>query len=150
MKKSYLLSVCFLLILSAGLQAQMRRTIHSFASQHVSNEAHTANSPSSPNACAVDTIILTTQAQINNFTTNYPTCTTPKYLIINGAGASPAITSLAGLSSITQVINKLEIRNTSITSLAGLSSLTQIGDTLLLERNNTLTSIGLNNLTRTY
>jgi hypothetical protein len=146
MKKSYLLSICFLLVLNVGLQAQKRRTIHNFDSQH-SHTAHVANSPSSPNACSVDTILLTTQAQINNFTTNYPTCTNPKYLIINGAGASPAITSLAGLSSITQVINKLEIRNTSITSLAGLSGLTQIGDTLLLERNNNLTSIGLNNLT---
>ena len=107
-----------------------------------------SNTSNIATSCTLDTIILTTQAQIDNFNTNYPGCTNPKYLFINGAGASPAITNLAGLSSITQIINKLKISNTSITNLAALSNLTQIGDTLQLEHNALLTNIGLNNLTR--
>jgi CARDB/PKD-like domain len=101
-----------------------------------------------PTSCLPDTIILTTQAQINNFSTTYPTCTNPKYLFIDGTGANPAITSLAGLSSITQIINKLKISHTSITNLSALTNLTFIGDALDLEHNPIITSIGLNNLTQ--
>jgi CARDB/PKD domain len=147
MKKRHLLSVYLLLVIHFGLQAQMHRTIHVFAGQPVSNTNHVVNSANNTTACSVDTILLTTQAQINNFTTNYPACTNPKYLIINGDGASPAITSLAGLSTITEVVNKLVIKNTSVTNLSALNNITSIGDTLLLERNNLMTSIGLTNLT---
>ena len=98
-------------------------------------------------SCTQDTIILTTQAAIDTFSLAYPTCTNPRYLLIDGTGASPAITSLSGLSSITQVVNKLKVSHTSITSLSDLTNLTQIGDTLQLEYNSLLTSIGLNNLT---
>lgn len=104
--------------------------------------------PNNPTSCSVDTIILTTQAQINNFSTTYPTCTTPKYLFIDGTGANPAITSLAGLSSITQIVNKIVISHTSVTNLSALSNLTFIGDALDLEHNPLITSIGLNNLTQ--
>lgn len=145
--KLTVLFASLLMLASVAATGQMKKFIKNMApvGGHGSAVVHTA--PNNPLSCSVDTILLTTQAQINNFTTNYPTCTTPKYLIIDGAGASPAITSLAGLSSITQVIFKLEIRNTSITSLSQMTGLTQVGDTLLLERNNSLTSIGLNNLT---
>jgi hypothetical protein len=148
MKKNLtIVFVSFLLAASFTANGQIKRFIKNMApaGQHGSAVVNTV--PNSPASCSVDTIFLTTQAQIDNFSASYPACTTPQYLIIDGAGASPAITSLAGLSSITQVINKLEIRNTSITSLSQLTGLTQIGDTLLLERNNLLTSIGLNNLT---
>ncbi|MBP8113891.1 MAG: PKD domain-containing protein [Chitinophagaceae bacterium] len=131
---------------NSAIHAQQRRVhIPSFPA----NSGYTSNSynTNQPTACSIDTILLTTQAQIDNFTTNYPACTTPKYLIINGAGASPAITSLAGLSSITQIVKKLEIRNTSITSLSALNNITSIGDTLFLERNDLLTNTGLTNLT---
>lgn len=107
-----------------------------------------SNTPftNNPASCLVDTIILTSQAQVNNFATNYPACTTPKYLFVDGTGANPAITSLSGLSSITQVINKLLIRNTAVSSLAQMTGLTQV-DTLQLEHDSLLSSIGLNNLT---
>ncbi len=98
-------------------------------------------------ACSVDTIILTTQAQIDNFTTTYPACTTPKYLIINGTGASPAISDLTGLSGVTQATKKLQISNTSVTSLSALNNLTYIGDTMQLDHNALLTSTGLTNIT---
>jgi CARDB/PKD-like domain len=96
------------------------------------------------NACTVDTIILTTQAAIDTFSTAYPACTTPNYLLIDGTGASPAITNVNGLSSLTEVRNKLYIGHTNITTLAPLSNLTLIGDSLHLEYNNLLTTLGLN------
>jgi hypothetical protein len=146
----YYLSCLFLSILlslSHGVLAQKKRTIKVFNNVISLASKNNSTALNKPNSCTVDTITLTTQTQINSFATTYPTCTTPKYLLINGEGASPAITSLSGLSSITQVINKLEIKNTSITSLSALNNITSIGDTLLLERNNLLTSIGLTNLT---
>ena len=148
MKKFYLLSLLLFTIFSSSLLAQMHRVIRSYNGTVAQPILHypNNNTASRITSCSVDTILLTTQTQINNFATTYPTCTTPKYLIINGLGASPTITSLAGLSSITQVINKLEIRNTSITSLAALNNITSIGDSMLLERNNALTTIGLTNL----
>lgn len=147
--KSKLLIAWILGILAANMvgMAQVKPVLKFPAGITPANFHQAPVVSNSPTSCTTDTIILTTQAQIDNFTTNYPTCTTPKYILIDGMGASPAITSLAGLSTITQVINKLEIKNTSITSLSQLTGLTQIGDTLLLERNNSLTNIGLNNLT---
>ena len=150
MKKFYLLSLLFLLLLSNAAFSQMQRVIRnnngSIAQTIINSPVN--NFANAVTSCSLDTILLTTQAQINNFATNYPTCANPKYLIINGLGASPAITSLAGLSSVTQVINKLKITNTSVTNLSQLTSLTQIGDTLELEKNNLLANIGLNNLTQ--
>ena len=86
-------------------------------------------------SCTQDTIILTTQAAIDTFSLAYPTCTNPRYLLIDGTGASPAITSLSGLSSITQVVNKLKVSHTSITSLSDLTNLTQINISSRNERN---------------
>ncbi len=99
-------------------------------------------------SCSADTILLTTQVQIDNFSADYPTCTVPKYLLIDGAGASPAITNLDGLSSITGVEKKLMVQNTSLTSLSGLSGLTAIGDSLQVQYNPLMTEIGLYNLTQ--
>ncbi len=124
--------------------AQMPRVIHIPTNNSVAS--HSTYRPDNTQSCSIDTILLTSQAAINNFATTYPTCTTPKYLLIDGAGASPAITSLSGLSSITQVVNKLEIKNTSVINLTSLNNITSIGDTLHLERNNLMTSIGLTNL----
>lgn len=103
-------------------------------------------SASNTSSCTVDTIILTSQAAIDNFSTNYPTCTTPKYLFINGQGASPAITNLNGLSSLTEVQHVLDIRHTSITNLNPLNNLANVGDTLWVEDNPLLTQIHLYNL----
>jgi hypothetical protein len=145
MKRIYLLTcfiVCFLMMNSICLLAQMNKKIY------MPNVINTArqNNVLRTAVCGVDTILITTQAQINNFTTTYPACTTPKYVLIDGIGASPAITNLAGLSSLTGVVNKLQIRNTNITNLTALNSINFIGDSLVLERNNLLTSIGLTNL----
>ncbi len=148
MKKYYLLSLCFLLMISYSLHAQMRRFVHipNATAQPSSNVANN-NAANAVLTCSVDTILLTTQAQIDNFATNYPTCTNPKYLIINGAGASPAITNLNGLSSLTAIQNKLIIKNTSITTLSAINNITSIADTLQIDNNPNLASLGLTNLT---
>ncbi len=145
-KKYYSFLILFLISAIAAQAQHMQRLIHIPAGfSAVSSHQYSGNK--STTSCSIDTILLTSQSQIDNFSSTYPSCTTPKYLIIDGAAASPAINSLSGLSSITQVINKLEIRNTNITSLNALNNITSIGDTLLLERNNALTSLGLANLT---
>lgn len=147
--KSKFLIVWILCLLVAHFNgnAQLKRVVRIPAGVNTQISRKTFPLTNSPASCSVDTILITSQAQIDNFTTNYPACTTPKYLFINGAGASPAITSLAGISSITQVNNKLIIENTSLTSLSSLTNLTQIGDTLELRHNSLMTNIGLNNLT---
>lgn len=95
-----------------------------------------------------DSIVLTRQSQIDSFTIANPGCTSVRSLIIDGTGASPAITRLDSLKYITQVAEGLTIVHTSVTNLSALLALTQIGDTLSLEYNNSMTSIGLNNLTQ--
>src|ERR1700676_5280440 len=91
--------VCFFLLVNSNLTAQRRMVIKNMNVRPVVNERVNSSTPNNPNSCPVDTIILTTQAQLNNFSTTYPTCTTPKYLFIDGTGSSPAINSLSGLSS---------------------------------------------------
>lgn len=94
-----------------------------------------------------DTIILTRQSAIDSFPVVYTGCSAVGILLIDGQNASPSITNLDSLQTITAVTGNLVIRNTSVTDLSGFSNLTQIGDTLQLEHNSLLTSIGLNNLT---
>ena len=145
-KKLIIIWVCFFAATCPELSAQLKKVIPKNAPFRVIRPS--SPTPSNPTSCTADTIILTTQAQIDNFSTDYPACTTPKYLFIDGNGANPAITSLSGLGSLTQIINKLIISNTSVTNLSALTNLTQIGDTLQLDHNALLTSIGLNNLTQ--
>jgi CARDB/PKD-like domain len=142
-----IIGTCLLLALNSTVTAQRARPeIRKRADITVSRQQ---NPPLTNRitSCTIDTIRLTSQAQIDNFSIDYA-CTNPKYLIIDGTNASPAITNLTGLSSITQIINKLIITHTSITSLAALTNLTYIGDALDLEHNPLLASIGLNNLTQ--
>jgi hypothetical protein len=77
-----------------------------------------------------------------------PLCTVLRKIIIDGLGASPAITQLDGLQNITQVTELLSIQNTSITDLSDFVALTQIEGPLYLKYNNLQTGIGLNNLTK--
>ncbi|MCY7293064.1 MAG: hypothetical protein LH615_12865, partial [Ferruginibacter sp.] len=148
MKNFYLLLFFWFLLFSSAAPAQMPRAIRNNIAVRSGLSIPVNNVVNTVTSCSVDTIILTTQAQINNFATTYPTCINPKYLIIDGTNASPAITSLAGLSSITQVQNKLVIRKTSVTSLSALNGITSIGDTLEVTNNNLMTSLGLTNLTQ--
>lgn len=137
---------CFSLAVSTALMAQMKRVVVNMSSNTSPGLVQKNLSPSSNLSCNVDTITLTSQAQIDNFSTNYATCTTPNYLFIDGTNASPAITNLNGLSGLTEIAHKLKISHTSILNLSALNNLTLIGDTLQIEHNTLLTSIGLNNL----
>ncbi|MBL0153958.1 MAG: hypothetical protein IPP93_10850 [Chitinophagaceae bacterium] len=138
------LTAVFLLVFSTCLTAQRPRVVKNMAPAATSRgNTHLTQRP---NSCTVDTIILTTQAQIDNFATNFPACTTPNYLFIDGTGASPAITNLNGLSTLSEITHKLKISHTSLTSITALNNLVLIGDTLELEHNPLITEIGLYNL----
>ncbi|MBC8487279.1 MAG: T9SS type A sorting domain-containing protein [Bacteroidetes bacterium] len=123
--------------------------------------------------CLPEGITFTTQAQIDNFQTNYPNCTEIEghveitgnditnlnglnVLIAFGGGLSigdyyignPILTSLTGLDNVTSIGGNLLIRyNDALTSLTGLGNLTSIGGNLEIG-NSVLTSLtGLDNLT---
>ncbi|HMC98950.1 MAG TPA: hypothetical protein VKH37_02320, partial [Ferruginibacter sp.] len=143
--KSILIWTCLLLAINGTLTGQMKRIVVNKANIVV-NRNQGSSSSNNPSSCVVDTITLTSQAQIDNFSTNYPACTTPKYLFIDGTGATPAITNLTGLSTLNEIKNKLRITHTSLTNLSPLNNLVLIGDTLDVEHNPLLTQLGLVNL----
>ena len=91
-------------------------------------------------------ITFTTQAQIDNFQTNYPDCTEIEGGV-NIEGSN--ITNLNGLSVLTSIGTDLWIVDTSsLTSLNGLNNLVSIGGTLFIGHNHVLTSLsGLESLT---
>ncbi len=76
--------------------------------------------------CSQETIVLTTQAEVDAFD-----CTIVSNLIIDTDQTTQnPITSLAGLSTLTSVINNLDIRangNAQLASLEGLNNLTSVG-----------------------
>ncbi|MDY0104593.1 MAG: T9SS type A sorting domain-containing protein [Lentimicrobium sp.] len=95
--------------------------------------------------CLPAGISFTTQAQIDNFQTNYPNCTE-----IEGdvyiAGWN-TITNLNGLSVLTSIGGSFSIECYSISNLDGLQSLTTImGDFLFLGGGNLYNLVGLDNL----
>lgn len=97
-------------------------------------------------SCLPEGITFTTQAEIDNFQSNYPGCTEIEGDVqIQGS----EITNLNGLSVLTSVGDKFNIvLNYALTSLTGLDNLTSIGDECWIIGNNSLTSLeGLNNLT---
>jgi len=103
-------------------------------------------------ACLPEGITFTTQAQIDQFQTNYPSCTEIEGSVqINGFD----IENLYGLSVLTSIGGTLEIGsnqtgicNQSLTDLSGLDNLTFIGSNLDICRNIVLQSLeGLDNVT---
>lgn len=95
--------------------------------------------------CPGAPLTLTTQAQVNNFPTNYPGCTEMEVsLTINGSN----ITNLNGLSQLESLVRSLFIfNNPSLTSLAGLSNLSNIGAELTVDNCDVLTNLnGLENV----
>lgn len=95
-------------------------------------------------SCSNDSVVLTRQSQIDSFPITNPDCSVLRKLIIDGAGASPAITRLDSLINISQVTQNLSISYTSINNLSALNKLRVIGDSLKLEHNPLLTTIGFN------
>ncbi|MFH1121965.1 MAG: T9SS type A sorting domain-containing protein [Bacteroidota bacterium] len=109
-------------------------------------------------ACLPEGITFTTQAQIDNFQTNYPGCTEIEGDVQIGETASSTdITNLNGLSVITSIGNDLIIgvytwpfyvSNPHLTSLTGLDNLTSVGGNLNISYDTALISLaGLESLT---
>ncbi|QRR01413.1 CBM96 family carbohydrate-binding protein [Dyadobacter sandarakinus] len=88
-----------------------------------------------------------TQAEIDNFSTNYPGCSV---LTGNVSIVSTDITNLDGLRNVTRIAGRLSIdHNPNLVSIAGLSSLEQLDGSLNIEDNdNLLTLTGLEKLVR--
>jgi len=103
------------------------------------------NQASFSQSCLPEGITFTTQAQIDNFQTNYPNCE-----VIEGEVTiyGSSITNLNGLSVLTYLGDNLSItHNAALTSLTGLGNLTKIGGNLWIDQNDALTSLtGLDNL----
>jgi len=126
--------------------------------------------------CLPDGIEFTTQAQIDNFQTNYPTCTEIEGDVriigddisnLNGLSVltsiwgnlyigqwlsqgNPVLTSLTGLDNVTSIGGDVRIwSNEALTSLSGLGNVTFIGgDLSILHNHFALTSLtGLDNVT---
>lgn len=97
------------------------------------------------NNCLPDGITFTTQAQIDSFQVNYPTCTEIQGSVTIWGGD---IVNLDGLINITKIGGYLEIRsNPDLTNLAGLNNVTRIGSTLEIWGCFALTSIdGIKNI----
>jgi len=95
--------------------------------------------------CLPEGITFTTQAQIDNFQTNYPDCSEIEgNVTINGDD----ITDLYGLNVLTSIGGDLEIGgNYTLTNLSGLENLASIGGDLIIQNNIMLTSLtGIENI----
>jgi len=120
--------------------------------------------------CLPEGITFSTQAQIDNFQTNYPGCTEILgHLTIDGndinnlnglnvitsiGGAllipsNPSLTNLTGLDNLTSIEGNVAIYgNTALISLTGLEGLTSIAGYIHIYDNKALTSLaGLDNIT---
>lgn len=94
--------------------------------------------------CPTTSTYFQSQDSINNFAANYPSCTSPDSLIIQGTD----ITSLANLTQITSVQHNLKIIDCdNLSTLNGLNNIQSIGGELLINENDNITTLdGLNNL----
>jgi type IX secretion system substrate protein len=120
--------------------------------------------------CPAENVTLSTQADVNAFAANYPTCSAISGdLWISGAGItdlSPLIPihtisgslviylcsslqNLNGLNNVTSIGGSLDINvNPQLTSIGGLENLTSIGNSLIINNVGTLTNLnGLQALT---
>ncbi len=89
-------------------------------------------------SCSLSTI--STQAEIDNFATNFPGCTSISGdLNVEGYGSS--ITDLSGLSQITSVGGDLLVQGTDALSLSGLENITSVGGNVGIYFNNALPSL---------
>ena len=96
-------------------------------------------------SCLPEGIIFATQAEIDDFQTNYPGCSIIEGNVkINGEG----ISNLNGLNVLSGIYGGLWIRsNNLLTGLQGLENLNTIGGYLRIVGNDTLTNLdGLDNL----
>ncbi|WP_339697579.1 T9SS type A sorting domain-containing protein [uncultured Marixanthomonas sp.] len=86
--------------------------------------------------CLPNGITFTSQSQIDDFPSNYPSCTE----IIGDVLIAGNLSNLNGLSQITNIGGFLKINNTTLENLDGLENLQTI-ESLLIEYNNNLQHI---------
>ncbi len=95
--------------------------------------------------CPAGDITLTTQAQVDNFTTTYPGCTQVLGSLIIGPSAD--IVDLNGLAGVLQVNGGVTIdQNSSLNDMTGLSNLTSVGTSIIVTNNPSLLSIDFQNV----
>lgn len=122
-------------------------------SVHINNNASGCENPPevaddcgiSPPCLPYGNYYFTSQAEIDNFQTDYPECTDLQgFVSISGDN----ITNLSGLNNITSFGNVLWIvDNPLLTSLAGLEQVSSIGSHFLIQGNENLSSLsGLESL----
>jgi Concanavalin A-like lectin/glucanases superfamily len=116
-----------------------------------SPEICTASSTSNPITmhadCPTGSITLSTQAAIDRFAMDYSCTILPLNLTIEGAD----ITSLAGLSQLTQITEDLIIQNApNLTTLAGLGQLTSVRNLSVMNNSNLANLSGLSGLSSVY
>ncbi len=103
--------------------------------------------------CPTSSITLSTQADIDNFSTDYPGCTMipagVDVTIQDDNNGIDNITNLNGLSQLTSIGEDLSIiDNAVLTNIDGLSQLTSIGVFFFISENAVLTNVdGLSQLT---
>jgi acyl-[acyl carrier protein]--UDP-N-acetylglucosamine O-acyltransferase len=88
--------------------------------------------------CPSGSISFSSQTAVNNFGTNYPSCTT----ISGNLSISGTTTlNLIPLSNLTNITGNLSIVNcTNITNMTGIHNITTVGGTVRLQNNDALTS----------
>ncbi len=98
--------------------------------------------------CPATSITLTTQQQVDDFTTNYPGCThLTNSLTI---GPSTDIINLDMLTGITEIDGLLRISdNTNLVNANGLSNLNYIGSHIDIRNNPNLVALDLNDVSST-
>jgi hypothetical protein len=99
-------------------------------------------------SCLPEGITFSTQAEIDNFQTNYPNCTEIEGNVLIEGDNYNSITNLYGLSVLTSIGGYLQISYNALTSLTGLEGLTSIGGSVLIDPSYSLASLtGLDSLT---
>ncbi len=98
-------------------------------------------------SCGDGAIFLNSQADVDNFASNYPGCTTVEgNLFIEGQ-----ITDLSGLSQLTRINGFLRVQSSFLTSLDGLDNLIEVTDEYRVYDCPMLTDISaLSNFTKMY
>lgn len=98
--------------------------------------------------CPSGNLVLTSQAEIDNFSTNYPSCTSSLYNItVQGSD----ITNLDGLNAITSIGGDFVIKNNNslynFNGFNGLPLLDYVGGDLIIDNNPVLTALsGIQNI----
>ena len=136
---SPLLSLCEVPSICAYLANPSNPATISGNATNCANRAAVQAACTMPPTCGVGGITFSTQADVNNFTVNYPGCTQIMGdVIISGND----ITNLNGLSVVISIAGSLTINNNPIlTSITGLSALTSIGGFFTLDFNPALPSL---------